>query len=299
MIHRCVTSQDYYGGYFADNQDNNNEEGADENAEQEAQAYGNSYYNNEQRKTNEDAADDNEYNGDNNNEEGADLNAEQEAQVNEEGVNENSEQEAQVNEEGVNENAEQEAQANEEGVDENVEQEAQAYGNSYYNNEQRNDYEGMYYQKLVHFKLCPSNSCWQCKNGADYVVELNDYVDAVLEAQMTAKEYNCEHVRENCYCGSASSEEECLAGCYSNAALTYCVEAEENAFDLQKAVECMDLEVDKDKLAEFYNTQAGNTYYAEAGGQNNNQVDKLFAGPCEYLLAACWYFAFFSILPHI
>ena len=220
-IHRCVTSQDYYGGYFADNQDN--------------------------------AAANYEYNGDNNNEE--------------------------------------------EGADENAEQEAQAYGNSYYNNEQRNDYEGMYYQKLVHFKLCPSNSCWQCKNGADYVVELNDYVDAVLEAQMTAKEYNCEHVRENCYCGSASSEEECLAGCYSNAGLTYCTEVEEDtSFDLQKAIECMNLEVDKDKLAEFYNTQADNNYYAAgAGGQNNNQVEKLFAGPCEYeyAFADCWYFATF------
>ena len=204
VLHSCVTSQDYYGGYFADNQDN--------------------------------AAANYEYNGDNN--------------------------------------------------EEAEEQEAQAYGNSYYNNEQRNNYEGMYYQKLVHFKLCPSNSCWQCKNGADYVVELNDYVDAVLEAQMTAKEYNCEHVRENCYCGSANSEEECLSGCYSNAGLTDCAEAEDGAFDLQKAVECMNLDVDKDKLAEFYNTQAGNNYAAE-GQENKNQVEKLYAGPCEYYILVC------------
>lgn len=124
-----------------------------------------------------------------------------------------------------------------------------------------------------------------CKNGADYVVELNDYVDAVLEAQMTAKEYNCEHVRENCYCGSASSEEECLNGCFSNAGLTDCTETEEGAFDLQRAIECIDLEVDKDKLAEFYNTEAVNNYAAE--GQNNNQVAKLFAGPCEYIIPVC------------
>ncbi len=200
-VFSCVTSQDYYGGYFADNEGN--------------------------------AAANYQYDG-----------------------------------------------ANEEAEGENAEQQAQAYGNGYYNNEQRNNYEGMYYQKVVHFKLCPSNSCWQCKNGADYVVDLNDYVDAVLEAQMTAKEYNCEHVRENCYCGSANSEEECLSGCYSNAGLTDCAEAEEGAFDLQKAIECMDLEVDKDALAEFYNTQAGNGNAAE--GQNNNQVEKLFTGPCEY-----------------
>jgi hypothetical protein len=40
----------------------------------------------------------------------------------------------------------------------------------------------------------------------------------------------------------------------------------------------MNLDVDKDKLAEFYNTQAGNNYAAE-GQENKNQVEKLYAGP--------------------
>ena len=40
------------------------------------------------------------------------------------------------------------------------------------NGENRNDYGGMYEQRLVHFKLCPSDSCGSCSKGGDYVIDL-------------------------------------------------------------------------------------------------------------------------------
>jgi hypothetical protein len=43
------------------------------------------------------------------------------------------------------------------------------------NNENRNRYGGMYEQRLVHFKLCPSSSCSSCEGGGDYVIDLVSY----------------------------------------------------------------------------------------------------------------------------
>ena len=40
------------------------------------------------------------------------------------------------------------------------------------NGENRNGYGGMYEQRLVHFKLCPSDSCGSCSKGGDYVIDL-------------------------------------------------------------------------------------------------------------------------------
>ena len=67
-------------------------------------------------------------------------------------------------------------------------------------NQNQNDFYGMYKQRLVHFKLCPtSNGCDSCTNGADYVIDMNAFVEAFIESKMDAQEYNCEQVRETCY----------------------------------------------------------------------------------------------------
>ena len=85
----------------------------------------------------------------------------------------------------------------------------------------------MYEQRVVHFQLCPTNSCRSCKNGADYVVDLNVFIEAAIEAKMTADEYNCARVQDNCYCDNAYSEEQCLYQCYQNSGLTNCADAEQ------------------------------------------------------------------------
>jgi len=151
------------------------------------------------------------------------------------------------------------------------------YNGDYYGNNNRQDYSGMYQQRLVHFSLCPSDSCWRCTNGAEYVVTLGDFVDAALEAKMTAAEYNCERVRENCYCDNANSEETCLYNCYKNAQLTECAEAMyEDEFDIQEAVECVQLEVEDEDAVKNYiysNTDQefwNGVYWAQQGGGDGN-----------------------------
>ena len=146
----------------------------------------------------------------------------------------------------------------------------------------------MYQQKLVHFKLCPSDSCFRCKNGADYVVELSEFVDAMLEAKMTAQEYNCARVIENCYCDNAYSEEQCEYNCYQNAKMTECAEAmenndnDENEFDVMEALECSQMDVDEEQLSMFYYNNrdgANQQYYAQQGGDDNNMNEALYIGP--------------------
>jgi hypothetical protein len=85
------------------------------------------------------------------------------------------------------------------------------------NNNNRQNYNGMYQQRLVHFKLCPTDSCVagtkknSCKNGAEYVLDMNTFVEAYVEAKLTANQYDCEKVRESCYCEDANDDDVCLA----------------------------------------------------------------------------------------
>ena len=82
------------------------------------------------------------------------------------------------------------------------------------NNNNRQNFNGLYQQRLVHFKLCPTGSCSSsssssCANGADYVIDMNEFVDAYIDSKLTAQEYNCEQVRENCNCENANDDDAC------------------------------------------------------------------------------------------
>ena len=156
--------------------------------------------------------------------------------------------------------------------------------NGYYYNQAQNreGYNGMYQQRLVHFKLCPSDSCRSCKNGADYVVDLSEFINAMMEAKLTAQEYNCERVRENCWCENANSKNYCLATCYTNANMDYCNEMAGNNnngqknninFEMQDALKCTELDVDEDLMKNYYfqNRVSNQGHY--------NQEGKYFVGP--------------------
>jgi len=147
------------------------------------------------------------------------------------------------------------------------------------NNNGRQNYNGMYKQRLVHYKLCPSGSCSSgCENGADYVIDMNVFVEAYIESKLDAQEYNCEQVRENCYYDDEYQ-------CYVNAGLDYCDDGNNNQnnngqeqFQLEEAVECRELDVDDEALQYYYYQQngSGNQYQNYNGGQ---QEMNLFVGP--------------------
>jgi hypothetical protein len=115
--------------------------------------------------------------------------------------------------------------------------------------------------RLVSFKLCPTNadetlgqydymsSCGNCRNGAEYLVEMREFLEAYLEFHMTQKEYNCEMVKENCGCeddDQYDDDQTCYDTCYAAAGLDYCDEFASNdgddnndyEFDLYENLEC-------------------------------------------------------------
>ena len=105
---------------------------------------------------------------------------------------------------------------------------------------------------LVHFKLCRSSTCsGGCSNGGEYVVEMRDFVEAYVESKMTAKEYNCEVAKDNCYCEDVDDDEACEYQCYTSAGLDYCIETDDDGeeFDVQDYLECKDMEIGDDDSA--------------------------------------------------
>lgn len=97
----------------------------------------------------------------------------------------------------------------------------------------------LYTQHLVRFALCPSGSCSSCKNGGEYVVNMEEFVNSYTEAKLTEQEYACEQVRENCDCENANDDEACENQCYTDASLTDCIEYEgEEEFEIQRYLEC-------------------------------------------------------------
>jgi hypothetical protein len=109
------------------------------------------------------------------------------------------------------------------------------------NNNKNGDAEMIYTVHLAKFSLCPTSSCVaNCPGGGEYVMSMETFVDAFTEAKLTAAEYACEMVRENCYCADIDDDEACEASCYATAGLTDCEEQdnEGDAFEVQRYLEC-------------------------------------------------------------
>jgi len=98
----------------------------------------------------------------------------------------------------------------------------------------------LYQQNLVRFALCPSGSCSSsCSGGGEYVVNMMEFVDAYTEAKLNEKEYQCEMIRENCYCDNANDDDVCENQCYTNAGMSECIEYEgQEEFEIQRYLEC-------------------------------------------------------------
>ena len=72
------------------------------------------------------------------------------------------------------------------------------------NNGNRANYNGLYEQRLVHFKLCPASTCGKgCSGGGDYVIDMNEYVRTYIEYQQELVQAKCEAAREACDCDGA------------------------------------------------------------------------------------------------
>ncbi|KAL7534872.1 hypothetical protein ACHAXR_006133 [Thalassiosira sp. AJA248-18] len=125
-------------------------------------------------------------------------------------------------------------------------------------NEEANDEEDVRIstQRLVRFRLCPSDTCSMenaagCNGGyGDYIIGMEEYLEAYFEAIEQDQEYNCEYEKEygDCAnCGNADDEEICEYDCYMAKGMEYCVdnnpynddeEEEEEEWELKDMAEC-------------------------------------------------------------
>ena len=107
------------------------------------------------------------------------------------------------------------------------------------NNNKNNDGGMLSLSHVARFALCPTSSCATCDGGGVYVMSMESFVDAYTEAKLTELEYQCEMVRENCYCADIDDDQACETSCYTAANLDSCIDydGEEN-FDVQRYLEC-------------------------------------------------------------
>jgi len=123
-------------------------------------------------------------------------------------------------------------------------------------------------QRLVRFRLCPSDTCsmesaYGCTSGyGDYVIGMDQYLEAYFESVQQDQEYSCEYEKEygDCICDGENAddgfdEEICEYDCYMAKGMEYCVDRnpynddeqeEEEEMEMREMAECRELEVDDD-----------------------------------------------------
>ena len=117
--------------------------------------------------------------------------------------------------------------------------------------------------KLVRFRLCPSNKCATnspagCEAGyGDYVIDMETYLQAYIEAVQQDQEYNCKYEEEygDCGCdgenqGDDFDEEICKYECFMGKGMEYCIDKnpyeeegeKKEEFNLREYAECREYE---------------------------------------------------------
>jgi len=91
----------------------------------------------------------------------------------------------------------------------------------------------------ISFKLCAdghgcSHDNNQCESLGEYVTGFDEFLDAFTEMQLNAKEYACEMVRENC-----NVDDDNYQQCYIDAGYDYCIQANDDAFNVQRYLQCV------------------------------------------------------------
>ena len=139
-------------------------------------------------------------------------------------------------------------------------------------------------KRLVRFRLCPSDSCTMesaagCSAGyGDYIIGMEDYLQAYFEAVQQDHEYNCEIARQNdCACdkdgqGDDFNEEICHYEGYMNLGMEYCVDRNPDEEEGQQKEE--EWELDRMAECQQYNFE------------NNNNNNRNLEDQAQYYLGA-------------
>mmetsp|Transcript_18121 Transcript_18121/g.37795 ORF Transcript_18121/g.37795 Transcript_18121/m.37795 type:complete len:390 (-) Transcript_18121:248-1417(-) len=141
-------------------------------------------------------------------------------------------------------------------------------------------------QRLIRFRLCPSDSCATdnaggCSSGyGDYIIDMETYLQAYFEAVQQDQEYNCEYEKNNdCACdgenqGDDFDEEICEYDCYMNKGMEYCVDR--NPYEEEGQEQEKEEEWELDRMAECQ----------EYKFENNNNNNRKLEEEAQYFLGA-------------
>jgi hypothetical protein len=133
-------------------------------------------------------------------------------------------------------------------------------------------------KRLVRFRLCLVESCSNEKSSGctskygDYVVDLNTFVDAYLDAIANEKGQICDDTEYECKqdC-NGGKDENCMEACYDSFGVSYCINGDNddnNGFDVAGYGTCTQFDMKGRRLAENngYQYYLG-PYCAEQGGE--------------------------------
>ena len=124
-----------------------------------------------------------------------------------------------------------------------------------------NDFGGLVANDSIEFTICPSNGG---KNCGRYLARMNDFLDMYTESQMEAQEYQCEMAREKCEYeieyqnqngqnqNQNYDEDYYMNECYKAMGKDYCVEYENDEFELQEYLECREWEGNQGNMNMYF-----------------------------------------------
>jgi len=147
-------------------------------------------------------------------------------------------------------------------------------------------------QRLVRFRLCPSDSCTMqnaagCSEGyGDYIIGMDEYLEAYFEAVQQDQEYNCEYEKEygDCICeqdDDGFDEEICEYDCYMGKGMEYCVdnnpynddeEEEEEEWELNEMAECREYEFDNNNNNRRLDEEEAQYYVGAYCSENGGNI---------------------------
>jgi len=88
------------------------------------------------------------------------------------------------------------------------------------------------------FKLCPTKDCSAKCTGGEYIVSTADFANYYTDNLMNYHQYTCETIRKNCVCDDYHDDNVCQSDCYKAQNATYCVNMQNNNFNIQNYMEC-------------------------------------------------------------
>jgi hypothetical protein len=133
-------------------------------------------------------------------------------------------------------------------------------------------------KRLARFRLCPSDQCSDSKSAGctskygDYVVDMSTFVNSYLGGIEQDKEQICQDTNDDCENMCGNDDADCLYDCYDGYDATFCLEEEDENFNVQEYAACAQFDFGGNRRLEDGGNDNEKQYYlgpycADQGGE--------------------------------